>query len=91
MLNSFKGLLCMLMLLKTEERKGESLFLCICMESVYRQLDFMLEKQALDEMKEPAGKICRGEKDQCNRKEQADFWYRALKYRVAQRMESPTF
>lgn len=34
MLNSFKGLLCMLMLLKTEERKGESLFLCICMESV---------------------------------------------------------
>lgn len=38
----------MLVLLKTEERKRESLFLCIGMENVYRQLDFGLEKQVLD-------------------------------------------
>jgi len=31
-----------------EERKGESLLLCTVMENVYRQLDFMLQKQALD-------------------------------------------
>lgn len=91
MLSSFKGLLCMLVLPKTEERKGESLFLCIGMENVYRLIDFMLEKQALDWMRGQAGKICRGEKYQCNRKEQADFWHRALKYRVGQRMENSTF
>lgn len=79
MLNLFKGLLYVFLLIKTEKRKGEFLFLCMAMENTYSQLDFMLEKEVLDELKGQAGEVCRGEKDQCNREEQGD-WHRALKY-----------